>query len=61
MVVRVEDLSECVLISKVHIYIYVVHQYVRSEQGRFGLRLKIRLISPVDQLDWSLPSSFNFD
>ena len=41
MVVLVEDLSECVLKSKV--YLYVVRQYERSQQGRFRLRLKIRL------------------
>ena len=59
MVALVEDLSERALISKV--YLYVVHQHERSQQGRFGLRLKIRLKSPFDQLDWSSPSLFHFD
>ena len=58
MVVLVEDLRERVIISKVHIYIYIsyINIYVLNK-----VRLKIRLKSPVDQLDWRLPSSFHYD
>ena len=39
-------------------FIYIVHQYVRSQQARFRLRLMIRPKSLVDQLDWSFPIEF---